>query len=90
MVSDFDSVSSVIQELINGNVQWVLVDKPIAENLVAGNAQLRIEGTIETNELYGFATPNNDPKGLIPKINTALAAMRQDGTYAHIMNKWLG
>jgi polar amino acid transport system substrate-binding protein len=90
MVSDFGDLNSVIQELVNGNVDWVLVDKPIAENLVAGNAQLRIEGTIETNELYGFATADGDPNHLIPKINSALAAMKADGKYAEIMHKWLG
>ena len=90
MVSDFGDLNSVIQELVNNNVEWVLVDKPIAENLVAGNAQLRIEGTIETNELYGFAVADGDPNHLIPKINTALAAMKSDGTYAAIMQKWLG
>ena len=90
MVSDFGSLSQVIQELINGNVKWVLVDKPIAQNLVAGNSQLRVEGTIETNELYAFAVARGDENNLIPAINNALAAMKSDGTFNSIMQKWLG
>ena len=90
MVSDFGSVSQVIQELLNNRVQWVLVDKPIAENLVAGNSQLTIAGTIITNELYGFAAAKADPLHLIPLINNALDSMRQDGTFDRIMHKWLG
>jgi len=89
-MSDFGSVSQVIQELINGNVQFVLIDKPIAMNLVAGNAQLKMEGTIETNELYSFAAAKADKNNLIPRINTALAAMKADGKFAAIMKKWLG
>jgi len=90
MVTDFGDLNSVIQELINGNVDWVLVDKPIAERFVADNANLRIEGTIETNELYAFAVADGDPSGLVSKINSALTAMKADGTFNQIMDKWLG
>ena len=90
MVSDFGSVSSVVQELTNGNVEWVLVDKPIAEKLVQQNSQLQIEGTLETNELYAFAVADGDPQHLIPAINSALAGMKQDGKYQQILDKWLG
>ncbi len=90
MVKDFGDVNSVIQELLNGGVEWVLVDKPIAQNFVRTNSQLQVEGTIETNELYAFAVANTDPMQLIPKINGALASMRADGTFTTITNKWLG
>lgn len=88
LVSDFGDLTQVIQELLNGNVDWVLVDKPIAENLAAANANLQFEGTIETNELYAFAVANTDPKGLLPDINSALADMQADGTFTRILNKW--
>ncbi len=99
MVSDFGDLNSVLQELLNGNVEWVLVDKPIAERFVAQNNQLAIEGTIETNELYAFAVADGDPgfdgntattaDAIIPKINSALNAMIADGTLAQIKSKWL-
>jgi len=47
-----------------------------------------VGGTIQTNELLGFAVGNNDPLGLIPGIDQALAAMRADGKYDEILNKW--
>jgi ABC-type amino acid transport substrate-binding protein len=90
MVSAFGDLNSVITELINGNVEWVLVDKPIAERFTASNPQLVIEGTIETNELYAYAVTDGDPQNLIPKINSALAAMRTDGTFQRIQDKWIG
>ena len=100
MVSDFGDVNSVVQELTNDRVQWVLVDKPIAEKLVQGNSQLEIAGTIETDELYAFAVADGDPGAdgdkattgdrLLPKINSALAAMKADGTFDQIADKWLG
>jgi polar amino acid transport system substrate-binding protein len=70
-------------------VDWVLVDKPIAERFVQQNTNLAIEGTIETNELYAFAVADGDPQSLIADINTALAAMRADGKFNEILNKWL-
>jgi polar amino acid transport system substrate-binding protein len=87
MWSSFPSVNTVITELLNNQVEWVLVDKPIAQSYVAGNSNLRIAGTIETNELYGFAVADGDPLHLISGINSALKAMRDDGTYAQILNK---
>lgn len=90
MVTDLGDLNLVIAELVNGNVEWILVDKPIAQALVQQNTNLAVEGTLETNELYAFAVANNDPQNLIAKINTALAAMRTDGTLTDIMNKWLG
>ncbi|OGS51294.1 MAG: hypothetical protein A3K65_02725 [Euryarchaeota archaeon RBG_16_68_12] len=90
MVKDFGDVGLVIQELLNGGVEWVLVDKPIAQNFARTNSQLQVEGTIETNELYAFAVANNDPMQLLPKINGAIASMKADGTFTTISNKWLG
>jgi len=48
----------------------------------------RVAGTVETNELYSFAVANNDPDGLLPGMNSALAAMRSDGTYQTIVDRW--
>lgn len=90
MVKDFGDLNSVIAELLNGGVDWVLVDKPIAQNFAATNAALRVAGTIETNELYALAVPDGDPQKLLPKINAALAEMKQDGTLQTIYDKWFG
>lgn len=88
MVHDFGDVSTVVQELLNGAVDWVLVDKPVAQSLVASNANLKLAGTIETNELYAFAVANGDPQHLLPTINAKLAEMKQDGKFDQIFNKW--
>jgi ABC-type amino acid transport substrate-binding protein len=89
MVAALGDLNLVLAELLNGNVDWVLVDKPIAERFVQQNTNLAIEGTIETNELYAFAVADGDPQSLIADINTALAAMRADGKFNEILNKWL-
>ncbi len=82
------SVTQVLQALSANSVDIVIIDKPAADGIAAAQSQFRVEGTIQTNELYGFAVRNNDPLGLIPKLNTALAAIRQDGTYGRLLDKW--
>ncbi|MGQ0798393.1 MAG: ABC transporter substrate-binding protein [Methanobacteriota archaeon] len=81
-------VTQVLQALSADSVDIVIIDKPAADGIAAAQPQFAVEGTIQTNELYGFAVTNNDPLGLIPKLNTALAAIRQDGTYDRLIDKW--
>ncbi len=84
----FPDLTTVLQALEAGTVDVVIIDKPAGEAIVAANANLDLVGTIETDELYGFATPDGDPLGLLPDINAALAAIRADGTYATIEARW--
>ncbi len=90
MFKDFGDVSAVVTELLNAGVDWILMDKPAAEKFVATNPNLEIAGTIETNELYAFAVADGDPKGLIPGVNTALQAMKDDNTLQDLFDKWFG
>jgi len=88
MVKDYGDVSVVVQELLNGAVEWILVDKPVAQSLAASNPELTLAGTIETNERYAFAVADGDPGRLLPTINAKLAEMKQDGKFDEIFNKW--
>ena len=82
------SVSDVLLALSSGNIDIVIIDRPAADGIAAANPAFDVEGTIQTNELYGFAVPNNDPKNVVEKLNAALAAMRTDGTYDDLVDKW--
>ena len=84
----FPGVTQVLQALTAGSVDIVVIDKPAADGIAAGNSAFTVEGTIQTNELYGFAVANKDPKGLVPKLNAQLAAVKADGTYAALLDKY--
>ena len=85
----FPKVPQVLQALQAGTVDIVIIDKPAADGIAAANPNdYEVDGTIQTNELYGFAVAKADPKGLIPKLNAALAEVRRDGTYQRIFDKW--
>ena len=85
----YGGVSELLLALKQNAVDIVIIDKPAADGIVAQNPNdFKAEGAIQTNELYAFAVNNNDPLGLLPKFNAALAAMKQDGTYRQIFLKW--
>jgi polar amino acid transport system substrate-binding protein len=89
-VTVFPTVSQVLAELSAARVHLVLIDKPAADGIVLQMTDLALAGVVQTNELYGFAVPNNDPRGLVPQMNQALQAMMQDGTYDRLFEKWFG
>ncbi len=83
------TVADVLLALQQDVVDIVIIDLPAAQGISAGNpTSFTVEGTIQTNELYGYAVANNDPLGLVPIINAQLQAIRNDGTYDDLVEKW--
>lgn len=88
-VSKFNDVQSVLLALNQGSVRIVVIDKPVAESAVASNSQLKLAGTIITNEQYSFAFVRNaEGQALRDSANRALTAMKADGKFQEIWNKW--
>jgi arginine/lysine/histidine/glutamine transport system substrate-binding/permease protein len=87
-VREFDSAPLALQELANGNVDAVINDAPVTiEAIKSGNIKgLKVVGQLLTEEYYGIALPKNSPN--LNAINTALAKIISDGTYAQIYKKW--
>lgn len=82
----FPAVAQVLQALNAGTVDIVIMDLPAAQG--SAGTDFEVDGAIQTNELYGFAVPEGDPKDILERLNTALTGMRQDGTYARILDKY--
>jgi len=88
-LTTFPDVTQVLQALQTSAVDLVVIDKPAGDGIVAASPTVfRLEGTVETNELYGFAVANNDPSHLVAGMNKALRDIRADGTYATIVARW--
>jgi polar amino acid transport system substrate-binding protein len=89
----YGSVTQVLQALSSGSADIVVIDKPAADGIAKANPAFKVQGVILTNELYGFAVPRgppDDPLGLIPRLNAALATARSDGTYDALIKKYFG
>jgi len=87
-VTKFPDVTQVLNALQTSSVDIVVIDKPAGDGIAVGSSQFKVAGTIQTNELYSFAVAKDDPKALLPGINAQLAAMKTDGTYNQILDKW--
>lgn len=89
-VTTFDSAPLALQELANGNVDAVVNDAPATLDAIAtGNIPgIIVVGELLTEEFYGIAMPKGSENR--EAINTALAEVKADGTYAELYKKWFG
>ncbi len=85
----YDSFDLAFQDLINGQIDAVIADNPLALGYVGKNAdKLKIVGDVFTSESYGVAICNKKAD-LVQKINQGIAAVKQDGTLDKLTQKWI-
>ena len=84
---EFDTTTAANQALLNKQIDAFIIDVPIAAGLVQQNPNdLTIVGQFVTNEQYGILFEDGNP--LREAVNTALAAMKSDGTLKKLQDKW--
>ncbi len=76
-----------IPALKAGTIDAVVIDRPVAENIVAADSDLEISGGIETEEQYGFVVQQGDEE-LLNELNDALKEIIDSGEYKTIYTKW--
>ena len=90
---EYDDVGLAMQDLVNGRIDAVVCDSPVAlyyANKKEGFSDvLTVAFRTEANEQLGFVA-KKDRKDLIEKLNKGLAAIRANGTEAALVKKWLG
>ena len=85
----YDSFDLAFQDLINGQIDAVIADNPLALGYVGKNTdKLKIVGEMFTSESYGIAVCNKQAE-LVQKLNQGIAAVKQDGTLDQLVQKWL-
>ncbi len=88
-VKSYNAIGLAIQDLLNGQVDAVICDTPIAENYVKKNAaDLKIVGGALTSEDYGIAVAKGK-EDLLKKLNDALKAVKSEGIIDQLVTKWL-
>ncbi len=90
----YDTPDLALQDLVNGNLDAVVVDTPVAANYALQSEQfkgkLKIASEIITNEVYALTVKKGDPKGLLPLFNAGLTNVKKSGEYDKIYEKWIG
>jgi arginine transport system substrate-binding protein len=88
----YDSYQNAIIDLKNGRIDGVFGDTAVVNEWLKTNPQLGTVGEHVTDAEYfgtglGIAV-RPDNQALLTKLNTALAAIKADGTYKKISDQW--
>jgi polar amino acid transport system substrate-binding protein len=81
----FENPGDLLTALVAGTIDAVLQDAPVNEAHAAVNST-RVVETYDTGESYGIAFAKGSP--LVAEVNGALAALRADGTYDALFDKY--
>lgn len=85
----YDDIGLAFQDLINGQIDAVVADNPLALGYVGKNPdKLKTVGDIFTEEYYGIAVCKSKPE-LLAKINAGLKAIQNEGLIEKLTKKWL-
>ena len=88
-VKSYNQIGLAIQDLMNGQIDAVICDTPIAENYVKKNsATLKTIGGALTTEDYGIAVAKGK-QDLLQKLNDGLKAVKAEGLIDTLVQKWL-
>lgn len=87
-VVGYDEIGLAFVALMTGQIDAVICDTPVASGYVKKYATLKTVGEVLTTEEYGIAVPKGKEE-LLQKINTALAALLQEGIIERLTAKWL-
>ncbi len=85
----YDDIGLAFQDLMNGQVDAVVCDNPVALLYVGKNSdKLKTAGSVFTNESYGIAVAKSKTD-LLSRINDGLKAIKAAGVIDQAAQKWL-
>lgn len=87
-VKQFDNGALAVAALANGQVDCVVIDNEPAKAYVAANEGLKILDTEYAVEDYAAAIAKDNTE-LLDKVNAAMKELKEDGTIAKIIEKYI-
>lgn len=88
----YDEIGLAFEDLINGRIDGVVADTPVAANFALQNpsykGKLKIVGEPFTEEYYGIAVKKGN-RELLDMINRGLDEVLNTPTYDALVTKWL-
>ncbi|WP_421038700.1 ABC transporter substrate-binding protein/permease [Streptococcus hyointestinalis] len=90
-IKTFDTSDLMNNSLDSGAIDAAMDDEPVVKYAISQGKDYAINMDGEAVGSFAFDVKKGSKyEYLIEEFNTALAAMKSDGTYDQIMNKWLG
>ncbi len=87
IVKSYDEEVNAYADVVNGRLDGVLLDFPIAKYYAAPNPNLQFASPPFGQILYGMAMPKGDTT-LQAEVNAALKAVQESGEMRDILSKW--
>ncbi len=89
-VVPYPSTSNMYMALMSGNVDAAFYDTPNVQYFVKtkGHGKVKTVGPLYEGQQYGLAFPKGSK--WVEPVNKALAAIKKDGTFTKIYEKWFG
>ena len=92
-VSRYNKGVDAVNDLLNGRLDCVIIDKNPAETFVSIHSDelMAVDGASFgfEEESYAIAMPNGDSQ-LVSQVNSALKELKEDGTYDELVRKYIG
>lgn len=83
-----DGLDTCMMQLINGDVDAVINDKPVTESYIKKQAdKIKMVGDTLSSESYGFAVQKGNAE-LQAQIDAGLANVIENGTFDELIAKW--
>jgi len=79
-----------VLDLQNKNIDAVIQDEPASRASIAAEKGLLIAGVIETGEQFGFFVAEEDPNGLLAKINSGVKKLQASGAWDNLIKAYMG
>lgn len=89
-LKSYNEISIVFLNLMDGKCDAVVSDEAVSRYYVnQSQGKMKMVGSVFTDEHDGIAICMKN-EALLPRINAALKALKEDGTVEKIKTKWLG
>lgn len=87
-VKEYPSFVLAVQDLVNGRIDAVVVDSPVA-SMFEKQYPVTVSGIIKTGEQYGFAVRKGD-RALLEALNNALRQVKNSPEWSMLLQKYFG
>jgi glutamine transport system substrate-binding protein len=88
-IKQYDNINDAYSSLASGGADAVVFDSPVNQDYANTHNDVHAIQSIPTGEYYGIAVVKNNPD-LLKKINDGLKAIKEDGQYQKLFDKYFG
>ncbi|MBS9335368.1 ABC transporter substrate-binding protein/permease [Fructobacillus sp. M1-13] len=90
-VKYFNDTDTMYNDVVNGNTAATFEDYPVIQYAIKNGVKLQVRNPKDLGNAggVGFFVKKGENAQLLSQFNTTLAAMKKDGTYDKIINKYL-